>query len=381
MMSEKKLSVSEIKRIAHQIIDEEEKKWNIELDIFPFTFIEYYTSDIFKKRFKLSNALYNITLPFTSYGINDMKGNSIIFLNQYNRYIKTEEKLFQLLVACYHEYRHSIQEQYDICSYEGFLYYMDEFVRSKISIDYDLDHDKYSYEIGANLYSVGRAKEYMINNYPDLYEKQKKEIEALEQQYIFDYMTFDPSDLIERVIKILKFNNKIQDNKFVSKINKKSGFSFIKKIDINDVPAVLKIFLDDNFNFKPIKEIKRLADINSLDERIIYYFLSSNSFLESIDLEKLSDSELQLINQSVRYTYVSYINQKEFIEKQRGNTIKYFTAKISITNKINKLAEIIEKNILSTLNIFRNDRKRREHVINVESYLEESNNIINKRNI
>lgn len=48
-MSLEDLSLNEMKKISHQIIESEEKKYNISIKVFPLTFIEYYNNYIFKK--------------------------------------------------------------------------------------------------------------------------------------------------------------------------------------------------------------------------------------------------------------------------------------------------------------------------------------------
>ena len=40
-MSLEDLSLNEMKKISHQIIEREEKKYNISIKVFPLTFIEY----------------------------------------------------------------------------------------------------------------------------------------------------------------------------------------------------------------------------------------------------------------------------------------------------------------------------------------------------
>ena len=37
-----------MKKISHQIIDSEEKKYNIEIKVFPLSFIEYYRDILYK---------------------------------------------------------------------------------------------------------------------------------------------------------------------------------------------------------------------------------------------------------------------------------------------------------------------------------------------
>ena len=54
---------------------------------------------------------------------------------------------------------HSVQNEFDSNSYDGFLKGMEKiFRRLTNNIDYLLKHDGYSFEIGANLYGVEGLK-------------------------------------------------------------------------------------------------------------------------------------------------------------------------------------------------------------------------------
>lgn len=361
----KNLSVKEMKKIVHQIIEEEEKEWGVKLNIFPFTIIEYYTNDIFKEKLKLTNSIHYIKAPFINSGINDGKGNAIIFLNSYKSYKKIEKRLFHLLLTCYHEYRHSIQEEFEYYNYDGALDELECFLRYMIAGDYSNYYNTYSTEIGAHLYAARKAKSYMIKNYPELYEKHKKEIDDYEEKHIFYYMTYDASDLIDRVIQGLNNYNNNKDN----------------KITFEEIPYVLEIFLNYNLKFRTIKEIKKNADNNFLDKKILYAFLSSNSFLENIDLEKLDNEELQLLNEALEYTCTLYSNQYRYIEKNKKDTIEYLKSKKSIVRKISKIEEILDRKLESFFGSTRSEKKRQEHIRNVETYLNETEKMIGNRKL
>ena len=69
-----------------------------------------------------------------------------------------ENKIFRLAFVCYHEARHVEQKEFDVYNFETFIDIID-----KVNVlDYGLSHDSYSFEIGANLYSIRKTKEYMV---------------------------------------------------------------------------------------------------------------------------------------------------------------------------------------------------------------------------
>lgn len=65
------LSLNEMKKISHQIIESEEKKYNISIKVFPLTFIEYYNDYIFKKKFSLTKKFALSLTPIIAGGFND----------------------------------------------------------------------------------------------------------------------------------------------------------------------------------------------------------------------------------------------------------------------------------------------------------------------
>jgi len=373
MDKEKELTIKEMKKIAHEILEEETKKSNIKINMFPITFIEYYNSYVFKEKCKLTTLADYLTLPLRAGGFNDLKGNIIIFIEYINKRKRLESKLFRLAEICYHEARHSIQQEFDIYSYDGFLYGLDEYIQSESTIDYKLEHDKYSFEIGANIYAITKAKDYLLKKYPNLYEKHQDEIDKLEKRYYYDYITYDAVDTIERFIEITKWKMQIHN------ANKIEG--------LEKVSPILEIFLNDDLTFKKITEIIENQIFKTLDKRIIYAFLSSKSFLESIKIEELSNEELNLITEALKYTNTIYQNQQTKIEeykKQKVITIKeYLSTQKSILKKLifleKNLSKEIKQELKQSINITRNENRRQEHIKEIPNYLEKANNLVRKR--
>lgn len=64
---------------------------------------------------------------------------------------------------------------------------MVDFINKLDIFDYLLAHDLYSCEIGANLYGIRKAKDYMIKKYPQEYESQKAYIDLLEKYYYYQF--------------------------------------------------------------------------------------------------------------------------------------------------------------------------------------------------
>lgn len=362
-MENNELSVEKMKEMANSIIKEELEKDGIEVNFLPVTNKEYCNYLISNSN---SNFLSKLLTLIYAGGYNDKKGNIIVFLDYVAKLKNIDDKIFRLANVCYHEARHSKQLVIDDYSYDKFLRNVDENKKVK---DYLLNHDKFSFEIGANLYGVRKAKEYLKNNNPELYEKAKDKIEKREKRYMYDYMTYDASHSIERVIDLFKIRDL---------------FSCGRKLE--DISPVFEIFLNKDASFKKINEIVENEKFKTLDKRIVYAFFSSRQFLEQIDIEKLSIEELELVNESLKYTNDLYEMQIELINEHYNNIRKEFIDKFDSTDSL------LLKNLIYIAHCFKTcmDVTARSvhgvpsmfvHKESIPKYLEESNNILVKKKI
>ena len=375
-MSLEDLSLNEMKKISHQIIESEEKKYNISIKVFPLTFIEYYNDYIFKKKFSLTKKIALSLTPIIAGGFNDLKGNTVIFLNYVNKIEKIEDKIFRLVQVCFHEARHSEQSNFDKYSYEGVFNLLDHYIKNNTAnIDYNLEHDKYSFEIGANLYGVTMAKEYLKKNYPSLYEKQKEEIEKLEKRYQYDYLMYDASNTVDRFINIAK------QAKNITKVTNKVG---IKAFQEMEKSTVLDIFLNsDDFSFKKINDIINNEDFKKLDKKVVYAFLSSQSFLNTVNFDELSIEALSMIKESLDYTNQIYQNQEKINNAAKENNLveklQFLKSEKSIITNVKKINNYYVRLFKKIMNFTRSEEKRQGHINNVESQLEELEQEISSR--
>ena len=195
------LSLRNMKIIAHDIISEELESYGLSTNIMPYTFVEYSGSRTLKKSTvieKMSNwFIYKIAGGF----YHPKSNNIVIFIDKIK---KLDNSLYSLIEVCFHEARHFEQKQFNNLSYSGFLRDIDHFLEKNNYFTYLLNHDEFSIEVGAHLYSVKKAKEYMMKNYPEEYEKEKYNIYLREWKFSIDYSTYDFSKTLDKVIKCLK---------------------------------------------------------------------------------------------------------------------------------------------------------------------------------
>ena len=155
-----RLDIKKMKEIAHDIIDEESRNNNINMNVFPLTFLEYYKG--FEERegrkFKLYDAIHYVGVR----GYKSGKGNIYVCLENLDKFLGVIN-YFEFIQTCYHEFRHRNQEDFDEYSYEGFLRDVEHCIVFYDRFDYELNHDSYSYEIGANMYALSKAKENVVS--------------------------------------------------------------------------------------------------------------------------------------------------------------------------------------------------------------------------
>ncbi len=346
---EEKLSAKEIKKIIKDITNSESKKYGIDIELCPLSFVDIVNSSF------VNGTKYTVVRRISDYveylnynGYNDLKGNAVVFVDklanesindlvklyakevsydivqQYNivldrntEYLrKVAERgngyfnkydgamvrgLFQALKTSYHEIRHSVQLTFNKYSYEKFLYDIEDFfIKCDWGRDYKYNHDSYSFEIGANLYGTRMAKEYLMNNYPLIYEKDKGIIELIEKRYMDDYLLYNPSYTVDRVLPRIRI-----------------ACSFSKNDEnIKSISPVLSIFLNGDGSFKRPSEVMSNEKYQGLDKRIVYAMFSSLSFLKELKyMNDLSFEEISIVMDAMDYTSELCRRQMKFYNK------------------------------------------------------------------
>ncbi len=294
---EEKISVEEMKKIAREITESESKKYGIDINVRPVAFADIVNPDFFTNR---SYTIDKRMKDFYQYsylpcgGYNNFKGTMVVFVDKLLRSFvaKRISSIFMLANVCYHEARHSVQKTFDRYSYESFLRDIEQFYR-KVggNRDYRRHHDSYSFEIGANLYGIRMASEYLKKYNLEVYEKFKDKIDRVEQQYEEDYKMYNASYTIDRVLPIIKVASAFGDNEIVK-------HDFIK-----DTSPVLGIFLNGDGSFKKPSEVMNDERYQDLDKRIVYAIFSSLTFLKDLGhMNNLTPDEISIVNEAIDCT-------------------------------------------------------------------------------
>ena len=353
------LNINEMKRISDEIINNEAKKYNVKINTFAITNVEYFKNHVFNEPLNLVKTAHKAALPLYAGGFNDKKGNTVIFLSNIDKSFKIkEDKIYRLAQASYHEIRHSVQETFSDYSYEGFISKIEHYL-IKCGNPYVAKHDKYSFEIGANLYGTMKAKEYLEKNYPDLYEKRKEKIEKEYNEYKYDYLTYDATTTVDKLFQVTKIISKIPT------ISKKES----------EISPILAIFRNDNNTFKNMEEIINNPLFDKLDQKIVSAIFSSKSFLQSINIEDLTTDQIEIISNALTYTNTVYQNQQKIIEEENNKNnitpLQYLKSNKSLISKFVYCTNSIN-NLQNEYNI-----KQQQQAISQQ--LEKNNQLVLKR--
>ena len=297
----KKISTIELKRIAREIITSEEDKYTISINVRLITFMDIISLKDSGYSMQKRKSDFGYYTDLNCGGYNDLNGTTVIFLDKLDRLSRRRQisNIFLLVSACYHEARHSEQQFFDKYSYARFLSDIEMFyMKTDANRDYTENHDEYSFEIGANLYGIEMAREYLKKNYPRVYEEDKDKIDILEECFLVDYKLYNPTYFIDMVIPRIRNIRPLDDNKKVK--------------DIKDKSLILSIFLNDDGSIKRPSEV----EYQELDKRIVYAVYSSLSFLNELTcIDDLTEEEISIINEAIEYTSELCENQRKYFNE------------------------------------------------------------------
>ena len=289
------INIDDMRKIAYELFEVEKVKFGCDVNIFPLTFNRYFFNYLLNINCSFEKRLFYFIIPFISGvdGYFDSLGNIVIFLNKFSGFGKRDSDFIDFLETCYHEFRHCQQLNFDSFKYDGFLIDMESFIKKYDGCNYFFNHNSYSYEIGANLYGIRMARDYVIRNYPMMYEKNRKLIDKKEIVYEIDYYNYDAVSVFEKFVFSLR----------------KSNYCGL----ISDISPVLSVFMNDDYSFRNFNSIMKDDRFKELDERICSLIISSNVFLESICMDSLGKNELCLLRYYINYCKEINCNRKVMI--------------------------------------------------------------------
>ena len=347
----KKLDYQFLEEISLKIIHEEFKEKDLVGTFTPTSMKKYYQKILSTKKDSLLKKISYLTMPLNCPGFYIEKDQEITVFISYFQHQKTpEEHLATLIFTCFHEARHLYQsKKIPPTTLVNYLSIIEQKIRLiDIEDDYQFNHDAYSYEIGANLYGISKTKKYMQKNYPNEYQKLQSSLEKLEKKYTIDYFNYDAIDTINRYILLSRKSNK-------EKIKNK-----------NDLDPISKIFLNNDYSCKKIKDIIQNKEFSSLEKELIYSFIATDEFLKSISTNTLTNEEITLLINSLTYALTLYQNQRITLKKYQ---LEKEIPKNFLTQKIIKIYQELNNIIIGKEKAFRNEKRKKNHQKNIHTYL------------
>lgn len=290
------LSINELTDLIEKIKKQEEKKYQIPIDIKGLTRIEYYKENIKLKKFSLQvrEAFYLLysagfvrakdSAAYTFLPI----GPEMPFISIGSDKFVEFNRLAKIVTTTYHEIRHVLQhkkedlfddyEELCILSGDCVAYY------SKFDSKYILEHDKFYHEIDANLYGIKMA-ELLLKQDDRIYEMNKNYLERKKAKYEFEFNNYDFDEFFPYFCRALKDNN-------ITKLGDSS-------------------FWDNNNDFRMPSEIVSRAKQEKVSEKLMLSILSSNAYLDSLNFTKISEEDSAIISNVISKKIIDLVDTIE----------------------------------------------------------------------
>jgi len=347
------MKTNELDKIVNQIVSEEKNKYNIDFDFINTYVIEYYKDVILKNiknRIKLLKEndtiniieLRNEIKKETGIGITkafyNQEKNIIVLFKDKHKKDNESDKLIDILITTYHEIRHVFQENRLNTPEENFIFdieFLAMYNNDDILKTYNNNayfHKSFFFEIDADIYGATKTKEYIENNDIKLFNKE--DFEKKKNSTVHRYISYNFDYFLESALNSVK-------NKNVVDVHNK---------DKTDIVNILQLFFNDKRMFKQLDEIINDKRLLSINVNITKLLLSSNLFLENLDIDNLSDKAKYILNNELEEK-IDEFNQKnnlneDFYKNKKIDLKRYNKTNLYLANKLELL-----NNIYNNLNI------------------------------
>ena len=338
--------IEEVKEMFTKIIQEEEKENNIKINGNLFTIAEYYKSEILKRKLKITNPkklLRTLTAPLNLKGWYSIEDKEIIVIinGLYERLeVYLENDLIYLLRVIYHEIRHryQIEKMKDTNKYKNFFISVERAIIYNEPSYYRLNWENFLIEIDANQDAIEKTEEYLKRKEAISREGLKiiKEIKKTTEQR---YNLYDPVSIYEQFNFILqkKIKNYIKDSNTPLDDSIIELNSNIDSESYNNLKRTLSLIYSQDGSYKSIKEI---TAEKSIDNNIINIIFCTKSFLKSIKLNNLEDTEIKYMLHALEEFY-QHENQRLKILKKINEEEQTISDLYTEKKLAKKLPEII----------------------------------------
>lgn len=311
---QEKYTIENIKNIFNNIIEEEQKENNIIINGNIFTLIEYYKSEIFKKRIHLCNPqtlILEIIEPIRSRGWYNQEEKQIVVLVDTVYGLKKTiylEDIAHILTNIYHEIRHRYQEQklQDAKQYNNFIMSIEKIIIKHDEKYYLKNHNKFLSEIDAEQYAYDKTTKYLKEK-TTIYNKNKPYLDKFNDILKRNIYSYDPRIIFERFNYILQEHIKMKNEPNALEETIKEIIKNKNIEEYNTIKKVLTIIYNSNGTYKSIQEI--INNSKEIDQNIIKLVISSESFIKNLDITTITEEEKKYLLDILKEIYINKINQ------------------------------------------------------------------------
>lgn len=327
---EKRYTMKEVKLFLENEINPVIKESGLDVELKLMTKAEYFNSDIYKNYCKMgfedyaNNYLSNylafrkdknlvILLENNKLEVNDGEQKNVEDANNY-----TKEEIISLLITAFHELGHFWQNNKD--NYDNYFNLFCESIEYIVMNDskfYNSNWDKFYSESEADLYGLSMTME-ILKKYPHLYEGNEEWLN-------------DAKDIFECRINTYDFN--LIFSKF-NMLDKRSYsnviLSFIYKNNMQDFNSIETI----SCNLKKWNFIEGIVPI-----------LSSDAFLNTIDINSLNDNEISIMIDVLNEAYYDILAKIEILNDylENYNDDKFYFKRSYFNDRLDRLDNILKK--------------------------------------
>lgn len=297
------------KKIIKKVIIKESQRTNIPVKIIPLTTSEkilYIIKGEFENK-RNDNSIKWLDLPKNMLTriveFQELMGDYdytkdiiIIFLSEIEKCSPSKGLyLLELLETVYHEYNHKLlwSKNQTEKNLENFILLMENLSMKITNIYENSKHDAFYEEIIANVYSIEKSNQF-LKKYPHIYKNLKGYLKNDKLKYQIELVNYDLEKFINYVTKIIK-NKKEKEFLFQT--------SYPYKI--------VGILYNKDRTFKILKTLEKDTEWTSLSMEIKYTVVASKSYLKELNLNTLSQEELNFILESLNYSYQKSLETEE----------------------------------------------------------------------
>lgn len=357
------MEVLEIKKLIQAITTSVSEETNIKYKVNPITIREFY-NDQETYPFSLNTKKKYVQ---NCGGFNEKNGLITILIDENELSHPTYELMMKYAQITFHELRHTMQNYEDKDSYKTFFIKLDKIIQRHNYIEYQLEHDNFSYEIDANLYGITKAEKYIEKHYPDIYKTyklssykkimDKKKDDATHKSLIYDHIS-----RVDKIINAIKTNYVAYPAIYPH------------------LPHPMQIFLEKDGSYKKISNILNNPNFYKLDKKITYTILSTRFFLETINYEELSIPERKILLKALRYSVQKTHQTQEEIKSYQK---KYGSISTQISKEQNPIRRfqlniehiaIIINKLLNPVTDYRGNKIHKRKLQTIITKIEEGDN-------